>query len=132
MVEAYYSQFQKPGFLVDQLMTFYADDVSFTDPTLEIVARGREAVRKLYADLGTERTAYEDIRWSIASVIVDGDNVVIRGAWAGKFQGCDFDIDFMTLWRLQYGKIAEQINFFAASAFDRQVGWNGKTANCDR
>ena len=132
MVDAYYSQFQQPGYFVDDLMTFYADDVLFTDPTFEIVARGKEAVRRLYSDLGTSETAYEDIRWTITGVIAADDSIVIRGAWSGRFHGCDFDIDFMTLWRLRDGKIAEQNDFFAASAFDQQVGWDGKTANCDR
>lgn len=131
LVARYYAQFQKPGFLVDELLEFYADDVRFTDPTFEIVAKGKSEVRRLYADLGTERTAYKNIRWQISDVVADGSRVVIRGQWSGTFHGCKFSIDFMTLWRLEDGKIAEQNDFFAASAFDRQVGWNGETATCD-
>jgi len=131
LVEQYYSRFQKPGFLVDDLMQYYADDVLFTDPTFEIVASGKAEVRKLYADLGTERTAYKNIRWDIQQVISQDDAIVIRGNWSGRFHECDFDIEFMTLWRLSDGKIAVQNDFFAASAFDRQVGWNGETATCN-
>lgn len=130
-VRDYYSRFQKPGFLVDELMEFYADDVLFTDPTFEIVARGKSEVRKLYAELGTDRTAYKDIHWDIQSVIIQDDNVVIRGRWSGRFFDCSFDIDFMTLWRIENNKIAEQNDFFAAGTFDRQVGWNGETATCE-
>lgn len=130
LVREYYSQFQKPGFFVEDLMAYYADDVRFTDPTFEIVANGKDEVRKLYADLGTDRTAYKNINWQIASVTAQDDLIVIRGRWSGRFHHCDFDIDFMTLWRVEDGKIIEQNDFFAASAFDRQVGWNGETATC--
>ncbi len=131
IVEEYYSHFQKPGFLVDDLMQFYADDVVFTDPTFEVVAEGKSDVRKLYADLGTSQTAYENIQWTITDVVSAGDIIVIRGRWSGRFHDCEFEIDFMTLWRMADGKIAEQNDFFAASSFDRQVGWNGQTATCN-
>lgn len=131
MVDEYYSQFQKPGFHVDALLQYYADDVLFTDPTFEIVAEGKSEVRKLYADLGTERTAYKNIRWTIEDVVAQNDIIVIRGKWSGRFHDCDFEVDFITLWRLLDGKIAEQDDFFAASTFDRQVGWNGTTATCN-
>lgn len=131
LVEEYYSQLQKPGFSVDELMKYYADDVIFTDPTFEIVAVGLAEVRKLYADLGTSRTAYKNIRWTIQNVVSQDDFVVIRGNWSGQFHKCDFDVEFMTLWRLTDGKISVQNDFFAASTFDKQVGWNGETATCD-
>lgn len=131
LVEEYYSQFQKPGFLVDELMKFYSDDVLFTDPTFEIIAVGKREVRKLYADLGSDRTAYKNIEWKIRTVISQGENIVIRGIWSGQFHECDFEIDFMTYWRLADEKIAEQNDFFAAGSFDRQVSWNGTTANCN-
>lgn len=131
LVARYYGQFQKPGFLVDELMAFYHDDVVFTDPTFEITAQGKEEVRKLYAALGTERTSYQEIHWQIQHVVERGGLVVIRGTWSGRFFGCPFDIDFMTLWRLESGKIVEQNDFFAAGTFDRQVGWDGSSANCD-
>ena len=124
LVARYYGQFQKPGFEVDALMAFYADDVKFTDPTFEIVANGREEVRKLYADIGTGRTQYRNIVWTINDVVSDGDRVVISGNWAGEFWACPFSVDFMTFWRLEDGLIAEQRDFFAASAFDRQVAWD--------
>jgi ketosteroid isomerase-like protein len=130
LVKDYFAQFQKPGFLVDQLMEFYADEIIFVDPTFEIAARGKEEVRKLYAELGTERTAYKNIVWTIKSVIAQDDNIVVRGNWSGQFHQCSFSIEFMTLWRMKAGKIAEQNDFFAASTFDRQVGWNGSTATC--
>lgn len=131
IVEDYYSQFQKPGYFVDELMKYYKDDVLFTDPTFEIVATGKGEVRKLYADLGTDRTAYKNIHWKVKDVISQGESIVIRGIWSGQFYECDFEVDFMTLWRLEDEKIAEQNDFFAASSFDRQVGWNGTTATCD-
>lgn len=131
LVQAYYSRFQKPGFFVDDLMDFYADDVRFTDPTFEIVAQGKAEVRKLYAELGTERTAYQRIQWDISAVIAEDERVVVRGKWSGSFQECPFDIEFMTLWTLRDGVIAEQNDFFAASAFDRQVGWNAETGTAE-
>lgn len=130
LVGEYYSRFQKPGFHVDDLMAYYHPDIVFTDPTFDIHAEGKVEVRKLYAELGTDRTAYKDINWTLARVIAEGDDVVIRGRWSGRFHGCAFDIDFMTLWRLKDGLIIEQNDFFAASTFDRQVGWNGHTADC--
>jgi ketosteroid isomerase-like protein len=130
LVEDYYSQFQKPGFLVDDLMPYYAGNVRFTDPTFEIVAQGKDEVRRLYADLGTSGTAYTDVQWDIRAVVSQDDFIVIRGKWAGYFHHCSFDIDFVTLWRMREGKIAEQHDFFAASTFDRQVGWDGTTATC--
>lgn len=132
LVHDYYSQFQKPGFFVDDLMHFYTEDIVFTDPTFEISVNGKSEVRKLYADLGTERTAYKNIQWAISSVISEDDRIVIRGKWSGRFHDCEFDIDFMTLWRIEDGKIAEQNDFFAASTFDRQVGWNGSVAACKK
>ncbi len=130
LVEKYYSQFQKPGFLVDELINYYADDVVFTDPTFEISAEGKNEVRKLYSEFGTNRTAYRNIQWDIKNVVSQNDSIVIRGMWSGRFQDCDFDIDFMTLLRLVDGKIAEQDDFFAAGTFERQVGWDGKTTTC--
>lgn len=127
LVKQYYSKFQKPNFLVDDLMRFYADDIRFVDPTFEIVANGKDAVRKLYIDLGTEKTNYRNIEWDIKDIIVQADSVVIRGNWSGVFHDCDFDVEFVTLWKLRKGLIAEQTDFFAASAFDRQVGWNPST-----
>jgi ketosteroid isomerase-like protein len=112
-------------------MQFYTDDVVFTDPTFEIIAEGKSAVRNLYADLGTSRTAYKNIQWTIKDVVSEDDIIVIRGQWSGRFHDCEFEIDFMTLWRLADGKIAEQNDFFAASSFDRQVCWNGIAATCD-
>jgi ketosteroid isomerase-like protein len=131
LVAEYYSQFQKPGFLVDQLMEFYGDGVLFIDPTFEIVAEGKSEVRKLYAQLGTEGTAYRNIVWTISDIISQGETIVIRGKWSGRFHECDFDVDFMTLWKLADDKIVEQHDFFAAGTFDRQVGWNGTAATCE-
>ncbi len=111
-------------------MDFYTDDVLFTDPTFGIVAKGKGDFRKLHASLGTDQTAYRGIRWNIKNIIFQNDSVVIRGEWSGRFQDCDFEIDFITLWHMRDGKIAGQDDYFAASSFDRQVGWNGTTANC--
>ena len=124
VVERYYAQFQKPGFDVDALMKFYADDVAFSDPTFEIVANGKAEVRKLYADIGTDETSYRNIVWTLKTVVSDDDTVVISGVWSGDFAQCPFSVEFMTFWRMAGGLIAEQKDFFAASAFDRQVRWD--------
>ena len=81
-------------------------------------------MRKPYADSGTGRPQYRNIVWTINDVLSDGDRVVISGNWAGEFWACPFSVDFMTFWRLEDGLIAEQRDFFAASAFDRQVAWD--------
>lgn len=130
-VAKYYAEFQQPNYLVDDLMAFYRDDVVFSDPTFEILAQGKAEVRKLYAEIGTENTAYTDISWEIADIVSQDDTIVVRGKWSGRFFDCEFDVDFMTLWKLEEGKIAQQHDFFAAVTFDRQVGWNGTTATCD-
>jgi ketosteroid isomerase-like protein len=127
LVKQYYSKFQKPNFLVDDLMKFYTDDIKFVDPTFEIVANGKDAVRNLYIDLGTEKTSYQNIEWDIRDIIIQIDSVVIQGKWSGVFHDCIFDVEFMTLWKLRKGLIAEQTDFFAASTFDRQVGWDPST-----
>ncbi|GAB4526513.1 MAG: hypothetical protein Tsb0010_09840 [Parvularculaceae bacterium] len=124
LVDRYYSQFQQPGFTVDRLLAFYAEDVEFSDPTFEIRVSGRDGVRSLYVDIGTERTNYRDIVWNIDRVLIDGNDVAINGRWSGVFYQCPFDVEFVTLWRLEGGLIAEQRDFFAASTFDRQVNWN--------
>ena len=130
-VAEYYAEFQKPGFLVDDLMVFYHDDVLFKDPTFEIVAEGKAEVRKLYADIGTGNTAYRNISWNILDVVSRDNTIVVRGRWSGRFHHCNFDVDFMTFWRLDGREIAEQYDFFAAATFDRQVGWDGTTATCN-
>ena len=131
LVRQYYSQFQKPGFEVDELAKFYADDVAFIDPTFEIEAKGRDEVLALYAEIGTDRTSYEDIDWDLRDIIVDGDNVVISGRWSGKFFECPFDVDFATLWKLQDDLIVVQRDFFAASRFDEQVRWNPESGRAE-
>lgn len=130
LVAHYYSLFQQPGFRVDDLLEFYADDIEFSDPTFEIEARGKEAFRKLYADIGTERTSYSDIEWELKTVLVEGDDVGIYGRWSGKFHDCPFKIEFVTLWHMRANRIARQTDFFAADTFDRQVGWDGKKTAC--
>lgn len=124
MVDEYYGQFQQPGFDVDALMAYYHDDVSFSDPTFDIVASGKDEVRKLYADIGTDRTQYRNIVWTLNTVMAEGDNVLISGVWSGEFWQCPFSVEFATLWRLEDGLIREQKDFFAASEFDRQVSWD--------
>lgn len=131
MAERYYSRFQQPDFDVDELMEFYDDDVRFSDPTFEITARGDSEVRKLYADIGTDRTSYTNITWTLDRIVVESDDVVIHGRWAGEFSGCTFDVPFVTLWRLRNGLIAEQTDFFAAAIFDRQVNWNSETQRAE-
>ena len=129
LVEDYYARFQQPGYFVTELMQRYTEDVRFIDPTFEIDVSGREEVAKLYADLGTGKTAYTNVAWIIRQIVAENDHVTIRGNWSGQFQDCPFDIEFMTLWKLRNGLIAEQTDFFAASTFDRQVGWqDGKTS----
>ncbi|MEQ8314904.1 MAG: nuclear transport factor 2 family protein [Gammaproteobacteria bacterium] len=131
-VDRYYANFQRPGFYVDDLMNFYSDEAVFTDPTFGIAVKGKPQIRELYADLGTEDTAYRDIDWDLRQVIAERDKVVIRGVWSGSFQGCAFSVDFMTLWLLEDQLIKEQNDFFAADAFDEQVQWDPSTgtANC--
>lgn len=127
LVDRYYAHFQQPGFTVDRLMAFYAEEVAFSDPTFGIRVSGRDGVRTLYADIGTERTNYRNIVWNIDRVLIDGRDVAINGRWSGVFHHCPFDVEFTTLWRLADGLIVEQKDFFAASAFDRQVNWNSET-----
>lgn len=129
LVERYYANFQKPGFLIDDLMEFYANDVAFVDPTYEIVMNGEADFRRTYAELGTPQTSYQNIEWDIAEVVTSGDKVVIYGTWSGTFHDCPFEVDFTTYWRLEDGLIAQQRDFFAAGTFDRQVGWDPETAS---
>ena len=104
----------------------YTDDIAFTDPTFEIAAKGKEELRKLYADLGTDKTSYAEVVWRIETTVIQADRIVIRGNWSGRLQGCAFDVEFVTLWKLRDGLIAEQTDFFAAGTFDRQGGWDGE------
>lgn len=128
LVDRYYSQYQQPGFLIDDLLEFYTPDVAFIDPTYEIRLNGRSDFRQFYSELGTDKTNYRDIAWKIEDVLVDGDAVAIYGRWSGTFHHCPFDVAFTTFWRLDEGLIAEQRDYFAASAFDRQVGWDAESA----
>lgn len=124
LVNRYYSQFQQPGYDVDALMAFYDDEVLFTDPTFGITANGKDEVRALYADIGTDRTQYRDIVWVLNTVISDDDHVVISGLWSGSFWECPFSVEFITLWTISDGLIVRQKDFFAADAFDQQVAWD--------
>ncbi len=125
-VRSYYDTFAPDAFDVDRLMTFYSAEVRFTDPTFDIEVFGRDEVRKLYANTGTAVSQYSETHWDIDRVIIGGLNdVAIHGVWAGNFQGKPFEVQFVTLWRLEAGLIVEQIDFFDAATFDEQVGWTG-------
>ncbi|WFL76244.1 nuclear transport factor 2 family protein [Altererythrobacter arenosus] len=129
LVDRYYAKFQQPGFLIDDLMKFYSPDIAFVDPTYEIVMNGESEFRETYAELGTAQSNYRNIKWDIAEVVTSGDKVVIYGNWSGTFHHCPFEVAFTTYWKLENGLIVEQRDFFAAPAFDRQVGWDPATAS---
>jgi len=130
IVRGFYAKFQQPGFLIDDLLAYYTDDIDFRDPTFDITINGAAEFRGLYGDLGTDRTGYRDIVWTLADILVDGDSVLISGRWSGRYQDCPFDVEFMTLWRMRGRLIGYQRDFFASDAFDRQVGWADGKANC--
>jgi len=129
-VADYYARFQQPGFTIDDLLSFYSPEVDFRDPTFDITIKGEKDFRELYSELGTDQTGYKNIEWTLSDIVVDGERVVIAGRWSGDYQGCPFDIEFMTLWRMEDGLIAFQRDFFASAAFDEQVKWAGGKANC--
>lgn len=123
-VREYYELFQDQPFDADQLMRYYSPEVRFSDPTFDIEVEGLAQVRELYEVTGTEGSSYRDIRWQIDRVVIGEDqgDVAIHGHWSGSFDGQDFEIAFVTLWRVVDQRIVEQIDFFDALAFDEQVG----------
>ena len=132
IVHRFYAQFQQPGYTIDDLLEFYADDVVFTDPTFQIAFECKDGFRQFYNDIGTDQTNYSNIRWDIDRVIEDGPDIAIVGRWSGQFYDCPFvDVNFVTIWRLEEGLISEHHDYFSAASFDQQVGWNSQTSSPD-
>ncbi|MGP1282682.1 MAG: nuclear transport factor 2 family protein [Parasphingopyxis sp.] len=126
-VDSFYGDYLRPGVTAEQLLSHYAEDVEFVDPTFRIDVRGHDGLIRVFGQLGTPESNYRDVEWQIDKVMVDGQSVAVNGVMSGEWYGCPFEMAFVTIFDIEDGLIARQQDFFAASTFDEQVALDRDT-----
>ena len=121
IVQAGYQKFGSGD--IDGLLELFTDDIEWTVPNIENAPfagkrQGRDQVGKFFAQLGEA----EDItRFEPLEFIAQGDKVVVLGESAAtvKSTGRSYETDWVHVFHLRDGKVAEFQEFFDNAAAER-------------
>ena len=116
-VHDFYAAYNAQG--ASKLADFYATDATFTDPTFGLDLHGRDQIGGLLVKVLAK---YESLEHQVLHQTMAGDDLVIEGLMVAKLAGKDLRIRFVSVFRFQDGKIAEQRDLFDLLHFYEQLG----------
>ena len=108
------------AFDLERFLSFYADNVSFKDPTAQINFPSKEVLTQAYTGIMQGRWG-GNFQFDIQSVIESGNTVVMEGEFSLTFNGEMGKIHFSTWLDYEDGKIVRQLDLFDYAALRRQM-----------
>lgn len=112
----------------ERLFALYAEDVVFQDVALEVVANGRDEVRRL---LESVYAAMEGYSMTLTSAFAGEDGGGAEWIMAGKHiadfgdfpaTGRSFELRAASIMRFSNGLVTHRSDYWSVSAFTKQVG----------
>lgn len=113
-------------FDLERFLEFYADNVSFKDPTAGITLPSKKDLREIYTPIMQGRWG-GDFRMQIQSVVSSGGLVVFEGIFSLTFNGQTANVNFTTWLEFENGLIVRQLDMFDYSALRRQIPTYGQS-----
>ncbi len=107
-------------FDVDRFLAFYAENVSFKDPTAQIEFPNKQTLADAYRPIMQGRWG-GDFRLDIRTVVESGNTVVMEGLFSLTFNGTTAKINFTTWLGFEDGLIVRQLDLFDYAALRRQI-----------
>lgn len=108
------------AFDLDKFLSFYADDVSFKDPTAGIDLPNKEALTKTYTPIMQGRWG-GNFRLKVDTIIERDNTVVMEGIFSLSFNEEVANVNFTTWLDYEDGKIVRQLDMFDYAALRRQL-----------
>lgn len=112
-------------FDLNRFLNFYADNVSFKDPTAGIDFPNKRALADAYSAIMQGRWG-GDFRMDINSVVESDDTVVMEGIFSLSFNGEVAKMNFTTWLDFEDGLIVRQLDLFNYAALRRQIPTYGQ------
>lgn len=112
-------------FDLNRFLNFYAENVTFKDPTAGIDFPNKQALTDAYTNIMQGRWG-GDFRMDINSVVESGDTVVMEGIFSLSFNGEVAKMNFTTWLDFEGGLIVRQLDLFNYAALRRQIPTYGQ------
>lgn len=109
---AYVAAVQKQPNATEEFMAFYADSMTFEDPTARLAATGRSAFRTRIVEPNL-RVRFANVRWTLSRRVDSGDWVAVEGAFSALVNGSPMTRRFTTWLRFKDGRIVHHIDYFS-------------------
>lgn len=112
-------------FDLERFLGFYAEGVSFKDPTAGIDFPNKKALADAYTTIMQGRWG-GDFRMDIHSVVARENTVVMEGMFSLTFNGETAHMNFTTWLDFKDGLIVRQLDMFDYAALRRQIPTYGQ------
>ncbi len=112
-------------FDLEKFLDFYAEDVSFRDPTAGITFTSKEQLRNTYTGIMQGRWG-GNFRFDINNIIEKGNFIVFEGLFSLTYNGEKATIHFTTWLEFEDGMIKRQLDMFDYNALQRQLPTYGQ------
>jgi ketosteroid isomerase-like protein len=97
--------------------SFYADDIDFWDPTVNLRGRGKAETQRWADRFGD----YSEFKLLPRSVVIDCNTAVVEGEMTALYHGAPISSDFLTVLTFRDGQVAVQRDFYNDVALLQQV-----------
>ena len=113
---------------IDKLLTFFAEDATFEDVPLEVMAKGHAEIRHLFE---TMFVSMPDFAIRPVSIVTDEDSGSAEWIQSGTFRGDfgdlkatgkPFSVRGAVIVRFANGRISRWTDYWSKSTFKEQVG----------
>jgi steroid delta-isomerase-like uncharacterized protein len=118
---------------IDRLLQLFADDATFEDVALGIVANGHAKIREMFESI---YASMPDCAMTLVSAVADkrrgGAEWVMSGTHMDDFPGLpasgkSFSLQVAAMIRFSNGRISHWTDYWSVSTFKEQVGLEGNT-----
>jgi steroid delta-isomerase-like uncharacterized protein len=108
---------------VERLVSLFAEDAVFEDPTFRIRQQGRDGIRKLATDM---RAGFSDVTIEIHSMVSNGDMVATEETISGVVTHADgkrhrIRVRGASFFRVRGGRIQQWTDYFDFRTFSEQT-----------
>jgi steroid delta-isomerase-like uncharacterized protein len=121
MVEQFFDAYRTVD--VDRLVSLFADDALFEDPTFRQRHQGRDAIRKTAMDM---RATFRDVAIDVHSMVIDGDTVATEETVSGVVAHNDgnrrtIKVRSASFFRIRNGQIEKLTQYSDVQTFNEQM-----------
>jgi steroid delta-isomerase-like uncharacterized protein len=125
VIEQFFSAYRAVD--VERLVSLFAADIEFEDPTFRLREVGREAMRTMATNM---RGAYSDVTIDVHSMLVDGDAVAAEVTIAAVMTRADgakrpIKVRGASFFRVRNGQIRKWTDYFDFRTFSEQTRTGG-------